>query len=63
MSVRTIVTKADIEVPRPPNFFIMSVGVLPVSAVSDDDLREIGAAWTEALIERAAEQRKESEDD
>lgn len=66
MGERTIVTRADVIVPRPPNFLRMALSMgetntLPLSALSDESLREIGAAWTEALIERAAEQRQEPE--
>lgn len=49
---------ADVECPRVPNFLRMTDGqTLPLAAVDEDGLREIGAAWTEALIERAREQR------
>lgn len=33
---------------------------IPVEAVDDEGLRELGAAWTEALIEHAKRKRDEA---
>ena len=56
---RTLSVKAEIKIPSMPNFFIMSDGQsIPVQAVTEDALREIGAAWTEALVQHAAKRRK-----
>ena len=56
--MRVLRVTADVECPRVPNFLRMTDGqTLPVSAVDEDGLRRIGEAWTERLIERAAEQR------
>jgi electron transfer flavoprotein alpha/beta subunit len=56
---RTLTVQARVEVPRVPNFLLMTDGQkLPVSAATEDDLRLIGKLWTEALIERAREQRR-----
>lgn len=55
---RQITVKAAICVPRVPNFLIMEDGQkLPLSAVDEEGLRAIGAAWTIDLIARAKEQR------
>ena len=48
---------AKIEVPRVPNFILYDGGKFRVGELSDEDLTRIGAAWTEALIARAEEQR------
>ena len=57
-------------IPKVPNFLcvwsktVSGPGdnhVLPISAFTNDALREIGAAWTERLVERA-EQLRSGED-
>lgn len=49
--------EAMIKVPKVPNFFIMDNGEkIPISAVKEEYLREIGESWTEDLIRRAKEQ-------
>ena len=53
-----ITVRAMIQVPRVPNFIIYEGGQLQVGELSDEDLRRIGVVWTEALLERAREQRK-----
>lgn len=56
---KTITVKADVLTPKPPNFLKMTDGqYLPIEAVTDDGLREIGFAYTEALVEKAQERRK-----
>lgn len=58
-----LTVKATIEIPRPPNFLRMTDGQsLPLSAVSDDDLREIARLMGERMVERAAEQRKDTKE-
>ena len=59
LTKRTLSVKAEIEIPYVPNVFRMSDGQsIPVQAVTEDALREIGAAWTEALVQHAAKRRK-----
>lgn len=59
-STKNITVSARVEIPRVPNFLLLTDGQkLPVSALDDEGLRAIGAAWTEDLIARAAEQRKQ----
>lgn len=43
-----------VKTPSVPNFLRTAEGddAIPVSIVSEEDLREIGAAWTEKLVER-----------
>ena len=49
---------AEVEIPRVPNFLRLTDGrTLPVKAIDETSLREIGKIWTEALIERAKEQK------
>lgn len=55
-----ITVHAIIEIPNPPNFFRMEGGqTIPISAISEDGLYEIGKQWTEALIKRASEQKSD----
>lgn len=56
---------ADIIVPRVPNFlrFESGEGTLRVGDVTDESLRGLGAEWTDALLKRAAEQRREMAND
>ncbi len=51
-----IQVRAKIEVPRVPNFILYDGGKFRLGELSDEDLRRIGVAWTEALIARAEEQ-------
>jgi hypothetical protein len=46
------------DVPLLPNFIRSGELVLPVEQFSDDILRKLGKAWTEALIEHARKRRK-----
>lgn len=58
--MKTYKVKAEIEIPKPPSFLRMTDGhTLPVSAVDEASLREIGKLWTDALVERAKEQGKQ----
>lgn len=58
--MKKIQIRAEVEVPRVPNFLKMTDGqTLPVSAVPDEDLDRIGVLWIEKLKERAKEQRQE----
>jgi hypothetical protein len=52
--MKTVTVKAQVILPCPPDCLRMTDGqLLPIEAVEEDGLREIGAAWTEALIEHA----------
>lgn len=54
----TITLAEEINLPRPPNFLTTTDGrTVPVAAFTEEALRQLGAAWTEALVERAREQR------
>lgn len=44
----------NVECPRVPNFLLIGDGnKIPISAISEDGLREIGKVWTNNLIARA----------
>ena len=59
MKTKKIQARAEIEVPRVPNFLLMTDGQkLPLCAVPDEDLRRIGELWTISLLERSKEQKK-----
>lgn len=51
----------NIEVPRVPNYFMLGDGdnKIPISAITEEGLREIGKQWTEALILRAKKMHKD----
>lgn len=56
---RVLSVKATVITPSVPNFIRCADGQnLPLSAFEDDGLRQIAAAWTDALLENAARQRK-----
>lgn len=51
--------EADVQVPKVPNFLLYpGGGKIRVGDVQDTSLRRIGEAWTEALLQRAREQRE-----
>lgn len=55
--IRTIKVTASVKVPMVPNFLQMEDGqTIPLRAITEDGLRELGKLWTEALVERAKEQ-------
>lgn len=64
MPRRRVAVRAAVQIPRVPNFLFLqdetggeSEGKLPLSALADEQLEEIGRAWTEELKIRASEQR------
>ncbi len=58
-SVKTIHVEAAVEVPRVPNFLtIDDTQKISIADVSDEELKYIGAAWLENLLERARELRR-----
>ena len=61
MSQRTLTVTADVQIPRVPNFLRIGDGgdgpMLPIDALSDEDLRFVGAEWTANLLKRADELR------
>lgn len=55
-----------VQIPKPPNFLRAEMpgakeAMLPLSAFSDKELRDIAGKWADSLIERAVEQRKSKE--
>lgn len=55
----TLSVKADVRIPQVPNFLILSDdSKVPVSAITEQGLREIGAQWTDDLVARAKEQAR-----
>ncbi len=60
----TLTVVAEIKTPRIPNFLHMADGhSLPIEAITDEGLREIGEAWTEALIAEAQKRRATPQED
>lgn len=57
---KKIQVTTTIETPVVPNFIKQTNGqVIPLCAISERGLRDIGEAWIECLIERAREQSKD----
>jgi uncharacterized Zn-finger protein len=56
-----IIEGIEHELPTLPNFLRMTDGQrLPVQAVGESGLRELGAAWTDALVEHAEKRREDA---
>ena len=54
----TFTVKAEIEMPRVPNFLRRTDGeTMSIADFADEGLEEIGRLWTENLIKRAQEIR------
>lgn len=52
----TLEIKAEIKIPRPVNFLVLSDGQkIPLSLVPDEDLKKVGTGYGEALIARKKE--------
>lgn len=53
------ILEIEIEIPMVPNFIRYGERkTLPVSHFSDEELKEIGIAWTAELIKKAKQMRK-----
>lgn len=55
----TITVKAEVELPRVPNFLRMSGadGTMDVADITDAGLQQIGEGWTAELIANARKRR------
>ncbi len=49
--------KVVCEIPIVPNFLKTENGQVPISAVTEEALRELGKAWTEQLVMKARQGR------
>lgn len=49
--------KIDCEIPQIPNFLKTASGQVPITAVTEEALKELGKQWTEALVMRARQMR------
>lgn len=56
----TITVKAMVELPILPNFLRYDGGTIPIAEVSDEDLRDIGTAWTLELVKLAQRRRAQA---
>jgi hypothetical protein len=50
--------KIKCEVPAVPKFLVTENGQVPIHAVTEEALRELGAAWTEMLLMKARQGRE-----
>lgn len=56
--MKIVTVKANVEIPRVPNFFRQpDGGTLPIEAVTDEGLKKIGRAFTQELLEQAQKKR------
>ena len=63
MPYKVIVIKTTVLTPSVPNFLKQEGGgTLPIAAVSDEGLRLVGEAFTQELIKKAREARKNESD-
>lgn len=52
----------EVRVPQVPNYLKLSdEQMVPLYAITDDGLREIGKQWTEKLIARAHQMKKDAD--
>lgn len=60
--MKTVRVKATVQIPRVPNFLMMKgEQKVPIAAVSDEELEEIGKEWTLELINRARYMRRNTQ--
>ena len=58
--MKTVTVKAEIEIPMTPNFLKCADGItIPIEAVDEEGLKQIGTQWTLDLINKAREKRKQ----
>lgn len=52
-----------VKLPKPPNFLRTEQGdhPIPVGSIPESQLREIGKAWTEALVDHAINKKQLNE--
>lgn len=65
MSEKVTIIKVTMQVniPSVPNYLKLSdEQVVPLYAITDDGLREIGKQWTEALIARSREMKRNADE-
>lgn len=48
--------QVEVTIPMLPNFIKMGTELMPLYAFEDSELRAIGEAWTEGLIEQSKKQ-------
>jgi len=55
------ILEVQIEIPLTPNFIRYDQRkIIPIWQFTEEELREIGKEWTEALVKSAAKKRKEN---
>lgn len=53
-----ISVKAEIKIPMTPNFLRMADGsYIPLEAITDTGIKEIGRLWTKEMLEKAKQRR------
>lgn len=54
---KTITVKAMVLLPNLPNFLRYEGGTIPIADLADEELRALGATWTEELVKLAQSRR------
>ena len=56
--MKTIQVSYQVQVPSTPNFFKLANGSsVPISAITEEGLKEIGRQWTDELIKKAKDKK------
>lgn len=55
--MKTIIVKAEVLLPKIPNFLRYGGGTLDVADIDDKALLELAQVWTDALLENAKSRR------
>jgi len=58
---KIINVKIDVKIPLVPVFLRYPDGCISIADITDEGLKEIGKAWTEELLKKANERRKEND--
>ena len=57
--MKTVTVKACVHIPVIPNFLRQADDtIIPIEAISEEGLKEIGEVWTQELIKKAKEKTK-----
>lgn len=56
--MKTISVTYRVQVPEPPNFLRLENGSpVPIEAIAEEGLREVGTEWTETLMKKAKDKK------
>lgn len=56
--MKTIQVTYSVQIPDTPSFLRLQDGsIIPIEAITEEKLKEIGREWTEALIKKAKDKK------